>query len=481
MQEKTVKKDKEKAFAQISKNSFLLVVILLSAIIILSGVLSYVVPQGSYERDDNGMIIDGTFTEGEVDGIAIWRVITAPVRVFFSGDAVTIIMISVFLLIMSGIFNLIEKTGGVKVIIERTVGKFSTRKKLVVILTTLVFMAFGSLFGMFEELVTLLPIVLVFALSLKYDTLTGLGVCLLAPCFGFTAAITNPFSVGIASNLAGTQVFDGVWLRLVFFVLVFGAVSLFLYLHMRKISKCPEKSLTFEIDQEKRASIGGTQSEGGEKDKKLFRTYVVFFGIQLVVLVAIASIRALSSFAIPLLAVSFLVGGIVSGLIVTDKKSDVFKHILKGAAAMLPAVVMIAFASSVKLIMEESGILDTVMHAVIVMLTGKSKFLCVVLIYVLILFIQIFIGSSSAKVMLIMPIILPIAATLGLSPTIVILTYCMADGFTDVFLPTNPILLVGLSVANVSYGKWIKWTWKFQLLMFLGTLALLFFAVQIGY
>ena len=104
-------------------------------------------------------------------------------------------------------------------------------------------------------------------------------------------------------------------------------------------------------------------------------------------LILIAAIRAISSFAVPLLAASFLIGGIVSGLCVCEKKSDTFKHMGKGALAMLPAVVMIALASSVKLVMSESGILDTVMNGVITSLTGKSKFLCVILIYLLILLV----------------------------------------------------------------------------------------------
>ena len=198
-------------------------------------------------------------------------------------------------------------------------------------------------------------------------------------------------------------------------------------------------------------------------------------------LILIAAIRAISSFAVPLLAASFLIGGIVSGLCVCEKKSDTFKHMGKGALAMLPAVVMIALASSVKLVMSESGILDTVMNGVITSLTGKSKFLCVILIYLLILFLQIFIGSSSAKIMLIMPIMLPVCNALGISTTIVMLTYCMADGFTDVILPTNPVLLIGLSMANVSYGKWVKWTWLFQLIMFVITVLILLFAVAVGY
>ena len=475
------KNEKEKAFASINANSFLMVVILLSVILAISGALSYFIPQGAFERDAGGVIIDGTYAKGEVDGIAIWRILTAPVRVFVSSDAVTIIFISVFLLIMSGVFNLLDKTDGIRVFIGKTVQRCSKKRNLVVCIALLIFMAFGSFFGMFEELVTLLPLIIVLVLSLGYDTLTGLGVCMLSACFGFSAAITNPFSVGIVCGIANTNVMDGAWLRIVFFALVFTSVCAFLFLHVKKITANPTKSLTYEIDRKKLDSLDLSFISEGQEDKKLFNTFAIFFGVQLVVLVLIASIRAISGLAIPILAASFLIGGIVSGLVVCEKKVDTFKHLGKGAVAMLPAVVMICLATSVKLIMQESGILHTVMHAVVSALEGKSEFFCIVLIYFLILFLQIFIGSSSAKIMLIMPIILPIAGALGLSTTIVILTYCMADGFTDVILPTNPVLLIGLSMANVSYGKWVKWTWKFQLLMFAGTILLLFFAVNIGY
>ena len=195
----------------------------------------------------------------------------------------------------------------------------------------------------------------------------------------------------------------------------------------------------------------------------------------------IASIRAISDYAIPILALSFLVGGVICGLLVTEKKSDTGRYILQGAVAMLPAIVMIALASSVKLVMTESGIIDTIMNGVINTLDGKGKFVCVILIYLLILVLQVFIGSASAKIMLVMPIIMPIATALGISPALVILAYCMADGFTDVILPTNPVLLVGLSMANVSYGKWVKWTWKLQLTLFALTVLVILFAVGIGY
>ena len=467
-------------FSSINLKSFLTVVIILSSIIIISGALSYFIPQGSFDIDADGAIITDSYQEGEVSGIAPWRVLTAPIRVFASEDALTVIMISIFLLIMSGVFNLLEKSGGIRVIIAKIMKKLKGHNASVVCMTVLIFMLFGSFFGMFEELVTLLPIITVFMLSLGLDTMTGLGACLLAACFGFSAAITNPFSVGLASEVVGVSITDGVWLRAVFFVIVYATLCAFLVLYAKKIQKNPLLSPTYEIDLEKRESISDVTAAHSD-DNRLFKLFSVFFIIQGVVLLLIATVRVISDYAIPILSVSFLGTGIVIGLLATERKSEVFKHLLSGAISMLPAIVMIALASSVKLVMTESGIIDTIMHYVIELLSGKSKFLAVILIYFLILFLQIFIGSASAKIILVMPIVMPIARALGLTPTLVILAYCMADGFTDVILPTNPILLVALSISKVSYAKWVRWTWKLQIILFTLSALVLLLGVAIGY
>ncbi len=480
--EKTQKKPtKNQAFSNISLKSFITVVLVLATILALSATLTYFIPQGAFTRNEEGVILTDTYVQGEVAGIPLWRVISAPARVFASEDGLTIIMISLFLLIMSGIFNLLDKTGGIRIFISQIIRRLKGRKEPVIFMTVLIFMLFGSFFGMFEELVTLLPIMILFMLSLGLDTMLGLGTCLLAACFGFSAAITNPFSVGLASQYMGVSPSDGLWLRLVFFGVIFVTLCLFLRGYMRKLEKDPTRSLSYDVDAVKRASVSMETEELSLEETQNFRIYGAFFAIQVCVLLAIASIRAISGLAIPILAASFLIFGIIAGLLVCKNAVSVFKPILQGASAMLPAVVMIALASSVKLVMVESGILDTVMHFALQLLVGKSKFLVILLIYALILFLQIFIGSASAKIVLVMPIVMPIAMALGISPSLVILTYCMADGFSDAIIPTNPVLLIGLSMANVSYGKWVRWTWKLQLLVFLLTIGILLFGVAVGY
>ncbi len=461
--------------------SFITVVSVLLGILIFSGVLSYIIPRGSFLRDEAGNIIPGTYTKAGVRGIAIWRILTAPFRVFASSDGVTVIMISVFLLVMSGVFNILEKTDGIKIFIARIMKRLQDKGGPVICITVLIFMAFGSLFGMFEELVTLLPIIIMFMLSMKMDTMLGLGTCLLAACFGFSAAITNPFSVGIAAGYAGVETSNGVWLRILFFAITYLTVCSFLMLYLKKIEKSPQISPSYEADIKKREKLDDNVDYFAPKHKKTFKVYSVFFSVQGVLLVLIASVRAISGLAIPLLAASFLITGLICGFLVSNDCGKILRYFIKGAAAMLPAVFMIALASSVKLVMTESGIIDTIMEFILSLLIGKSKYLAIILIYFLILFLQLFIGSASAKIFLVMPIIMPIAAALGISAPLVILTYCMADGFTDVIMPTNPVLLIGLSMADVSYFKWVKWTWKLQLVVFLESVAVLFFGVAVGY
>ena len=454
---------------------------LLLAVLFFCGSLSYFIPQGAFERDADGNIIPGTYQAGGIEGIAVWRVITAPIRVFASEDALTIIMISIFLLVMSGVFNLLDKTGGIKTFIEFIMHHLRGTGGTFVCIMVLLFMLFGSLFGMFEELVTLLPLIIVFMLSMQMDTMVGLGACLMAACFGFSTAISNPFSVGTAAQLAGIPVSSGVWLRMVFFVIVYGILCAFLLGYLKKIKHDPQSSPTFEMDRKKRENLILHSGDDLQDRKKIFRVYASFFAVQGVLLIAIASIRAISGLAIPILAVGFLVSGIIAGQIVCKDFRKVLSCFLQGVTTMLPAVAMIALASSVKLVMVESNIIDTVMNTVLQLLVGKGKFVTVLLIYALILFLQLFIGSASAKIFLVMPIVLPITNALGISPTLVILTYCMADGFTDVILPTNPVLLIGLSMANVSYWKWLKWTWKLQLLLLAVSVAVLYFGVLVGY
>jgi uncharacterized ion transporter superfamily protein YfcC len=147
----------------------------------------------------------------------------------------------------------------------------------------------------------------------------------------------------------------------------------------------------------------------------------------------------------------------------------------------LPAALLIILATSVKHIITEGNIMDSILYNLVTFFENQPVIVSVLGIYFMILFIQFFIGSASAKAVLIMPILVPLVALIGISKNLAILSFIFGDGYTNVIFPTNGVLLIGLSIANVSYGKWFKWTYKLQLITLLLTLIFLVFAYYIGY
>ena len=92
-----------------------------------------------------------------------------------------------------------------------------------------------------------------------------------------------------------------------------------------------------------------------------------------------------------------------------------------------------------------------------------------------------FISSGSAKAFLLIPLIVPMAQLFGIEAQLCIMAFAFGDGFSNVFYPTNAALLIALGLTDVSYGKWIKFSWKFQVLNLLVTSGLLLLGLAIGY
>jgi uncharacterized ion transporter superfamily protein YfcC len=157
------------------------------------------------------------------------------------------------------------------------------------------------------------------------------------------------------------------------------------------------------------------------------------------------------------------------------------KHFLNGMVSILPAVLMILMASSIRYTMEEGKILDTLLHGAVELAETLPHWTVILFIYLLVLIMNFFISSGSAKAFLLMPLIVPLAAVFDLSPQLCVMAFAFGDGFSNVFYPTNPVLLISLGLADTSYGKWVRWTWKFQLLNLLLTGLLLLFGLVIHY
>jgi uncharacterized ion transporter superfamily protein YfcC len=138
-------------------------------------------------------------------------------------------------------------------------------------------------------------------------------------------------------------------------------------------------------------------------------------------------------------------------------------------------------ALSVKRIIVSGGIMDTVLFGASSLLSGASRYGAAALMYLVVLGMNFFIGSASAKAFLLMPLLGPLADLTGLSRQIAVQAFTFGDGFSNMLYPTNAVLLISLGLAGMSWGQWLRKTWKLQVLTLLLTMGLLMAAVAIGY
>ncbi len=474
-----------KSGAQISTKAFLQAVAIIFILMMGAGILTRVVPAGHYSLVDisGRQVIDATsFTLTARPNYPIWRWFTAPFEVLGAEGNITVIAIILFILLVGIAFAVMDKSGILKSVISRIIKAFGGRKYAMLLVITFFFMVLGAFFGIFEEVIPMVPIIIALAFSLGWDSLVGLGMSILATNVGFSMAIFNPFTIGISQKLAGLPLFSGALPRVVLFMVGYAILALFLRAYAKKIDKHPEASPVFKEDQNERTRLGSFEMD--KTDDPHMRTAIIFLGIFfsliLVVLVASPFISFLSDYALPVTGLLFVIGGIGAGLIAGVGKA-VWKAVWDGFLGIAPAVPLLMMAASVRYIVQSGGILDTILHWASSFTSGLNPFTAALAIYGLTLVMELFITSGSAKALLLIPILMPLADLVHVNRQIAVSAYCFGDGFSNLVYPTNAALLITLSLTVVPYHKWVKWLLKLWLWIFLATVAFLGVAVLIHY
>ena len=464
---------KEKKGLNISTKSFITAILVIFVLMCLTYILTFIIPGGEYARtlDASGnLIIDTEKGFHYVDGgIPFVNWILSPILVLGADGNAALIAIIAFLIIIGGIFNSLDRCGLMKYMLDRITNRFASNRYKLLSIITFFFMALGAFIGSFEECVPLVPIVVALAIRLGWDALTGLGMSLLAVGCGFASGVCNPFTVGVAQELAGLPMFSGMWYRLISFILIYGLLIVFLRLHVKKIEK---NSDAIEINTEFK------QSKSMDRGLICFASLV---GAGILLVLSSVFITALQDYTMIIVAVVFLIAGITSVLLAGMSGKELFKTFASGALSILPAVLMILMANSIKYTLTEANILDTILHSIVSVAETLPRGVVILFIYLIVLVMNFFISSGSAKAFLLMPLIVPIAQLFDISAQMCVMAFAFGDGFSNVFYPTNPVLLISLGLADVNYIKWAKWSWKFQAINILLTSGLLLIGLAIGY
>ena len=452
---------------------------LLVAIMAVSIVLTYIIPGGEF-----GTLPDGTpdYTEyirrDDLSGVPIWKGILAPVLVFFTSDGITLLALSLFLIVVAGAFQIMSDVGGVHSLIGSLSRKFSNRRKLLIVVMSLMFYSLGAFLGHFENMLTLLPIVASLCVLMGYDSFTGFLCCIASTGIGFATAITNPFTVILASNIIDVNPLTKIWYRIIIFIAVFLILMAYIFLYIRKITKDPASSYTYESDEQIRAGEKKELFDEADEDR-VRKIYTVFLVLGVVAVIVPSMIEAVRDYSVVFLTVYFLVGGVIAGYLACHDMRKVGKGLKVGLVSALPAILLVAVASSVKYVLVEGKVLPTIVNQMNEITSGVAPLGVALIVYVIVLVLEFFISSSTAKAILVMSMLS--VANLGLSKTMLVLIYTFADGYTNMLFPTSPVLLLGLSMINVSYFTWVKKSAPLFTAITLAVVAFLAIGIRIGY
>ena len=478
----------QKAGAQISRKAFVQSLLILLALMVAAGILTRVVPAGQYARriEAGRELIDpDSFEVVPRPDYPVWRWFTAPVEVLWGSDGLTIATIIIFLLMIGGSFAVLDRCGILQAAVARTVRAFGQRKYVLLLVISLLFMLLGAFFGIFEEVVPLVPVMIALSYFLGWDALVGLGMSILATNMGFSAAVTNPFTIGVAQQIAGLPLFSGAWLRVPIFLAIYAVFAVFLVRYARRVERDPQGSPVFAEDQAERArheplDVDGL-AEGSPRLGRGIGWFLAFFVLIVLVLVAGPFLPAISQFALPLVGLLFLVGGVGAGLICGPGGRAVWRAVVEGVSGIAPGIPLILMAASIKHIVAQGGIMDTILHGASLSFSQAGPFPAALIVYALALAIEFFVASGSAKAFLLMPILLPVADLVGVTRQVAVTAYCFGDGFSNMAYPTNPVLLICLGLTAVSYPKWLRWSLKLWFWVILVSIGFLGLAVAIGY
>ena len=444
--------------------------VMIFMVVLLVAITTWIVPGGEYQRelkDGKTLVVPNSFKYVESNPQGLDALFMSPLKGFV--QAATIIG---FLFIIGGAFSIIQRTGAIKVSVQRMAFTFSRKphlEKYFIPISMLIFSAAGTIFASAEEA---LPFILVFiplAYSMGYDSIVGTAIPFLGLAAGFAGATLNPFTVGIAQSIAELPLYSGLGYRVIIWVVSTTVMIGFIMRYAQKVKAKPEISPMYELDKERKKSMHLDNSTEG-----VFTIYhkLVLISFAVAMIVLIVGILGYKWYIIELGGL-FLALGIVSGFAGKLKLSEMTDAFKDGARDMVGVALIIGCARAILVLANDGKIMDTMLFSISGLILNLHPVLASQAMFVMQAVINFFVHSASGQAMLTMPVMSPLADVIGISRQIAVLAFQFGEGWINPILPTSGVTMGVLGLAGIPWEKWFKWMLPIQIFFFILALLLL--------
>ena len=467
---------------------------ILFALIVLMAIATWIIPAGQYALDADGSPIPGTYEEVEsspsriivdsleapINGLyGIEDPATGNVDVFNSGDLFGAIDVALFILVIGGFIGITMKTGAIQAGIAMLVRRLGGHERWMIPILMTVFAIGGTTFGMAEESLAFYVLVITVMIAAGYDALVGALVILLGAGIGVLGSTVNPFATGIASGFADVPISDGLILRLIILVVGLAAGIWFVLRYADRVKGDPSTSLVYDMKEDNERHFAAAGAEAGE---------VVLTGQHKLVLGLFGGAFAVMVYGVipwedlniglptlwwwfPEMTASFLLFAILIGLVARMKEGELTSTFVDGARDLLGVALIIGIARGITVVMNNGQITDTVLYWAESALGDVGEAAFAVVMYLLFLPLSFLIPSTSGLATVAMPIMAPLAEFTGVNPSLVVTAYQSASGLINLVTPTSAVVMGGLAIARVPYGRYLRFVWP--LLLILGVLSVI--------
>mgnify|MGYP001627116821 CR=1 FL=1 len=436
-------------------------------------VITWLLPAGEFDTRTNEagrqLVIPGTF-ELVPDQPALNPLVILTAIPRGLADAQDVIF---FVFLIGGVLAIIRQTGAIEALMGRVLQRFSTRTGWLIFCPMAAFALGASTFGMAVEFITLVGLLISFCVALKLDRMTAVGVLVVGYGIGYGAAAINPFTVMVAQGVAELPPGSGIWLRLLIFVplLLLGFHHVLRY--ARRVHADPASSLMIGVEQ----SAAPVEEAYPEMTRQRLLVLLLMLATVVMLVVGVMVYR----WYLTELSALFLALGLLVVVMTRMPADTAAQSFAKGVSELAYTAMLIGFARAIALILEDGGVLYTIVHGLSVPLSSVGAELSVIGMLLMQSVMNFFIPSGSGQAYVTMPLMAPMADILGISRQTAVLAYQFGDGFTNMIVPTNPVLMGILGVAGIPYERWLQFILPLMLKIMLCCAGILLFAVWIGY
>ena len=450
--------------------------VLIFSIIVAAQLLSYVVPQGQFERTaypndpSRTMVVAGTYEPAsDVTKITLppWRFLLAITTGF--REAQNIIFL---IFIVGGVIAVLRKTGAIDAGLHRAVAKLGRYPWLLIAGCLVLFSTASYTIGMGEEYVPLVPIIVSMSLAMRMDAIVAMGMVWVPYGIGWACAGVNPFGVFIAQDLAGVPTTSGWELRLLMMVVFLGIAFHHIMRYANRVRRDPSLSLVAHVDYDTGFETPKDSAMTGRRISVL-----LVFAAGLALFVAGSAMRG---WYIAELNAVFLGIGIVAAAVAGLSAGETSRTFIRGAADMTAAALLVGFARTIEVVLSDGQIMDTIIFAIASLLEGTGPEISALGMLAVQTVTNLFIPSGSGQAFVTMPIMSPLATLTDVPQQTAVLAYQFGDGFTNMIVPTSALVMGALALGKVPYTAWFRFVGPMLLKLFAVAAVFLVVTVHLG-